>query len=41
MSGVDRAKDAFFKVLEGAEVDPASDMVQKLLLLVPDTDFWL
>ena len=41
MSGVDRAKDEFFKVLEGAEVDPASHMVQKSFLSVSETKFGL
>ena len=40
MSEIGRVKDSFLKALEGAEeVDQASDMVQKSLLSVSDTDF--
>jgi len=41
MSEIGRAKDSFLEALEGAEVDPASDMVQKSFLSVSDTDFGL
>ena len=41
ISEIGRAKDSFLEVLEGAEVDPASSMVQKSFLSVSDTDFGL
>ena len=39
MSEICRAKDSFLEALQGAEVDPDSDMVQNSFLSVPDTDF--
>ena len=41
MSEICRAKDSFLEALQGAEVDPDSDMVQNSFLSVPDTGFGL
>ena len=41
MSEIGRAKDSFFEALEGAEIDPVSDMVQKSFSSVSITDFGL
>ena len=40
MSGIARAKVSFLKVLEGAEVDPVSGMVQKSFCQI-DHGLWL
>jgi len=40
MSGIARAKVSFLKVLEGAEVDPVSGMVQKSFFQI-DHGLWL
>ena len=41
VSKIGRAKDSFWKALEGAKVDPASDIAQKSFLSVSDADFGL
>ena len=41
MSEIGHAKGSFLEALEGAEVDPASGMVQKSFMSVSDTDFGL
>jgi len=40
-SEISRAKTSFLEALEGAEVDPVSDMIQKSIFPVSDTDFGL